>query len=189
MFRKIILFLIFFNIVFFKSLYGNQKDLLKKNIINQIKSLDSLEFTFFQQINEKQENGDCLLKFPGKLKCNYYDDKFKELVINKKKLAITQKRYNKTYFYPVSKSQFLNILYKENLIEIINKSKINILNNTIELTYEEKGELIVIFEKNSLNLIGWRIVDQYNNKVSLSINIIAKNADFTNDTFELPKLN
>ena len=87
------------------------------------------------------------MEFPGKLKCNYYDDKLKELVINKKKLAITQKRYNKTYFYPVSKSQFLNILYKENLIEIIKKSKINILNNSIEFTYQEKGELIVIFEK------------------------------------------
>ena len=81
--------------------------------------MNSLEFTFDQLINERTEKGSCLLEFPGKLKCNYFDDKKKELVINNKKLAITQKRYNKTYHYPISKSPFLNILYKDKLLEIV----------------------------------------------------------------------
>ena len=85
----------------------------KNQIINQLNGLNSLEFTFNQFVNEKKEKGSCLLKFPGKLKCNYFDNKEKELIINNKKLAITQKRYNKTYRYPISKSPFLNILYKE----------------------------------------------------------------------------
>ena len=89
----------------------------KDQIVTQLNNLNSLEFTFDQIINDKIEKGSCLLEFPGKLKCDYFDDKKKELIINKKRLAITQKRYNKTYFYPISKSPFINILYKDKLLE------------------------------------------------------------------------
>jgi len=98
-------FLISFFLLITTSLLANEKD----QIIAQLNSLNSLEFTFDQLINEKTEKGSCLLEFNGKLKCNYFDDKEKELVINNKRLAITQKRYNKTYHYPISKSPFLNI--------------------------------------------------------------------------------
>ena len=37
-------------------------------------------------------------------------------------MAITQKRYGKTLFYPLSKSTFINILSKNELIKIIKKS-------------------------------------------------------------------
>ena len=40
---------------------------------------------FDQIINDKTEKGSCLLEFPGKLKCDYFDDKKKELIINNKK--------------------------------------------------------------------------------------------------------
>tara|TARA_B100000965_G_scaffold2272_1_gene1793 strand:+ start:204 stop:455 length:252 start_codon:yes stop_codon:yes gene_type:complete len=83
-------------------LSANQKD----QIITQLNNLNSLEFTFKQLVNEKLEEGSCLLEFPGKLKCEYFDSKQKELIINDKRLAITQKRYNKTYYYPISKSPF-----------------------------------------------------------------------------------
>ena len=81
----------------------------KNQIVTQLNNLNSLEFTFNQVVNEKTEKGSCLLEFPGKLKCDYFDDQEKVLIINKKRLAITQKRYNKTYYYPISKSPFLNI--------------------------------------------------------------------------------
>ena len=68
----------------------------KDQIVTQLNNLNSLEFTFDQIINDKIEKGSCLLEFPGKLKCDYFDDKKKELIINKKRLAITQKRYNRT---------------------------------------------------------------------------------------------
>ena len=60
----------------------------KDRIISGLNSLNSLEFTFNQLINEKKEKGTCLLQFPGKLKCNYFDDKEKELIINNKRLAM-----------------------------------------------------------------------------------------------------
>ena len=117
-FKKILLASIF--LLISKSLSASEKD----QIISQLNNLDSLEFKFDQLINEKTEKGSCFLKFPGKLKCNYFDDKQKELVINNKRLAITQKRYNKTYHYPISKSPFLNILYKNKLLEYKNDYKI-----------------------------------------------------------------
>ena len=97
------------------SLFANEKN----QIINQLNNLNSLEFTFDQIINDKTEKGSCLLEFPGKLKCNYYDNKQKEILINNKKLSVTEKRYNKTYFYPFAKSPFLDILYKENLLDVV----------------------------------------------------------------------
>ena len=93
-------------ILFSFNLFASEKN----QIIAKLSDLDSLEFTFNQLINEKIEKGSCLLEFPGKLKCEYFDSKRKEIVINNKKMAITQKKYNKTYLYPMSKSPFLNIL-------------------------------------------------------------------------------
>ena len=78
--------------IFFILLSTNLSASEKDQIITQLNNLNSLEFTFDQIINDKTEKGSCLLEFPGKLKCDYFDDKKKELIINKKRLAITQKR-------------------------------------------------------------------------------------------------
>ena len=107
----------------------------KDQIVTQLNNLKSLEFTFNQVVNEKTEKGSCLLEFPGKLKCDYFDDKKKELIINKKRLAITQKRYNKTYYYPISKSPFLNILYKDKLLEIVKSGKLELSDRILKLVY------------------------------------------------------
>ena len=161
----------------------------KNKIIAQLNSLNSLEFTFNQLINEKTEKGSCLLEFPGKLKCNYFDDKKKELVINNKTLAITQKRYNKTYHYPISKSQFINILYKDKLLEIVQFGKLEITNQAIKLIYLGDNEITVFFDRKTLDLKGWRIIDQYNNDIDFSLNIVAKNDVFKKGTFRIPEIN
>ena len=70
------LFKIFLTSIFIlvsANLFANEKN----QIITQLNNLNSLEFTFNQLINENPENGNCLLEFPGKLKCNYFDDKKK----------------------------------------------------------------------------------------------------------------
>ena len=128
------------NVKFFKRfiifilLSTNLSATEKDQIVFQLNSLNSLEFTFDQIINNKTEKGSCLLKFPGKLKCNYFDEKKKELVINNKKLAITQKKYNKTYYYPVSDSPFLSILYKDKLLKIVKSGKLELSNQIINLS-------------------------------------------------------
>ena len=124
-------FLIAFFLLITTSLSANEKD----QIISQLNSLNSLEFTFDQIINDKTENGVCILEFPGKLKCSYFDDKEKELIINNKRLAITQKRYNKTYYFPISQSPFLNILYKDKLLEIVQSGELELSDQMIKLVH------------------------------------------------------
>ena len=161
----------------------------KDQIVDLLNKLNSLEFTFNQMVNEKIENGSCLLEFPGKLKCEYFDKKQKELVINNKILAITQKRYNKTYHYPISKSPFLNILYKDKLLEIVKSGEIKVTDKIIKLVYLDDNEITVFFDKKTLDLKGWQIIDQYNNNINFSLNIVAKNDIFKKDTFKVPEIN
>ena len=181
-FKKI--FLVFL-ILLSTNLFADEKN----QIINQLNNLNSLEFTFDQLVNEKSETGSCLLEFPGKLKCDYFDDKHKELVINNKRLAITQKRYNKTYRYPISKSPFLNILYKDKLLEIVKSGDLKISDQMIKLIYISDHKITVLFDKKTLNLKGWQIIDQYNNNINFSLNIVAKNDVYRQGTFKIPEIN
>ena len=183
LFKKYFIVIIF--IFFTSKLFASEKN----QIIAQLNNLNSLEFTFNQLINDKVEKGSCLLEFPGKLKCQYFDDKKKELVISDKKLAITQKRYNKTYHYPISKSPFLNILYKDKLIEIIETGEINLTDRLIKLIYLGKNEITVYFDKKTLDLKGWKIIDQYNNSINFSLNVVSKNDTYKKETFEIPSNN
>ena len=182
-FKQIFLTLVF--IIVSVHLSANEKS----QIITQLSNLNSLEFTFYQLINEKTEEGSCLLEFPGKLKCNYFDDKKKELVINNKRLAITQKRYNKTYHYPISNSPFLNILYKDKLLEIVQSGELQLIDQMIMLSYLGDNEITIFFDKKTLDLRGWEIIDQYNNNINFSLNIISKNDVYKKDLFKIPEIN
>jgi len=182
-FRKFFLVLLFISFSF--SLSADQKD----QIVNQLNNLNSLEFTFNQVVNEKLEKGSCLLEFPGKLKCEYFDNKQKELVINNKRLAITQKKYNKTYHYPISKSPFLNILYKDKLLEIVKSGKLELTEQLIKLIYLSENEITVFFDRKTLDLKGWEIIDQYNNNINFSLNIVSKNDTYKKGTFKIPNIN
>ena len=179
----------FFKIFIFSILLSvNLSAVEKDQIVAQLNNLNSLEFTFDQIINDKNEKGSCLLEFPGKLKCDYFDDKKKELIINKKRLAITQKRYNKTYYYPISKSPFLNILYKDKLLEIVKSGKLELSDQIIKLIYLDDNEITVFFDKKTLDLKGWQIIDQYNNNINFSLSIVAKNDVFKKGTFKIPEI-
>ena len=183
------LFKIFLPTLFFILFSLNLVASEKNQIINQLNSLNSIEFTFNQVINDKTEKGSCLLEFPGKLKCKYFDDKKKELIINNKKLAITQKRYNKTYHYPITKSPFLNILYKDKLLEIVKNGELDLSGQLIKLLYFEENQINIFFDKKNLDLKGWKITDQYNNDINFSLNIVAKNDVFKKGTFKVPEIN
>ena len=179
------LFLIFVLVSISFSLSANEKN----QIITKLNNLNSLEFTFNQIINEKIEKGNCILEFPGKLKCNYFDDKQKELVIADKKMAITQKRYNKTYYYPISKSPFLNILYKDKLIEIVKSGRLESTNQIIKLIYLNINRITIFFDNKTFDLKGWEIIDQYNNNINFSLNIISKNDFYEKRAFKIPEIN
>ena len=185
MFIKVLISLFFF-IIFFSNVQANEK----QYIIDQILRINNFTFNFEQITKEKVENGSCLIQFDNKLKCNYNDKLQKEVIINNKKLVILQKRYNKIYYYPVSKSPFLNILNKKKLIGLIKKSDL-VLNDNIELVYleENKEKIKVFFNKNNYELIGWLVQDNFQNKIYFSLKIEKINSQIEKNYFKIPAIN
>ena len=79
-------YLIFFSIFFFNlnaHCSSNQK------IINHLESINTLQFKFIQKIdNNNIEKGECIILYPKKILCKYYDIYNKILVSNGKSLVI-----------------------------------------------------------------------------------------------------
>ena len=140
--------------------------------------------------NNKKEVGMCILVFNNKLKCNYKDSYQKEILINGKTLVVRQKRYNKENIYPISNSPFLKIFNKNNLINLIKNSDYRLSDN-IELIYvdENKEKIIILFEKNKYDLVGWKIVDQLQNKINFSIRIKDVNSEIDLKIFKISSAN
>ena len=159
----------------------------KSKIINNLNNIDNIQFKFTQTTNENIEKGKCILAFPGKLKCDYKDKNEKELIVNKKMMAITQKRYGKTLFYPLSKSTFINILSKNELIKIINESS-TFIDDYINVIFIDKNNIktLIKFDKNKFLLAGWTSSDQYNNQIVFEIEITSVNQMINNNVFTLP---
>ena len=159
----------------------------KFKIINNLNNIDNIQFKFTQKTNENIEKGKCILAFPSKLKCDYKDKNEKELIVNKKMMAITQKRYGKTLFYPLSKSTFINILSKNELIKIINESSTN-TDDYINIIFidENNIETKIKFDKKKFLLAGWTSSDQYNNQIVFEIEITSINQMINDTIFTLP---
>ena len=159
----------------------------KSKIINKLNNIDNIQFNFIQKTNEKVEKGKCTLVFPSTLKCNYEDKNEKELIVNKKMMTITQKRYGKTLFYPLSKSNFINILSKNELIKIINKSDTTI-DDYLNVIFigENNSKTLIRFNREDYLLAGWISSDQYNNQVIFEIEITSTNQIVDDKIFNLP---
>ena len=83
----------------------------------------------------------------------------------------------------------MNILYKDKLLEIVKSGKLEVSDRIIKLVYLEENEITVFFDKKTLDLKGWQIIDQYNNNINFSLNIVAKNDVFKKGTFKIPEMN
>ena len=181
---KLLKAVIFFGLyLIFTSANANEKS----KIINKLKNIDNIQFKFIQKTNEKVEKGKCILAFPNKLKCDYEDKNKKELIVNKKMMAITQKRYEKTLFYPLSKSTFINILGKNELIKIINESN-TIIDDYVNIVFIDSNNFktLIRFDKEDFLLAGWVSSDQYNNQIIFEIDITSTNQMMDDRIFTLP---
>lgn len=185
MFNKFFILLFIF-ISFFLNLRADEKQL----IINRLSEIENLTFSFSQLTNDKREKGTCILVFDNKLVCDYEDSIKKRIIINGKTLVIQQKKYNKNYFYPISKSTFIKIFNKNNLINLIRKSDYQIGNN-IQLTHvgENKEKIIIFFKKNTYDIVGWETIDQLQNIISFSIKIQYVNSEINPKIFLIPAIN
>ena len=78
-------FLIFFFILnFYNPVFSSTKE----RIISQMKLTNNLSFNFIQTINDKSENGKCIIKYPKKIWCKYNNFNKKIIVSNGKSLVI-----------------------------------------------------------------------------------------------------
>ena len=68
---------------------------LQKDLINKLTGIRTLSFDFKQKISDKEEIGNCFIKYPLLMKCNYKNLKQKTIISNGKTVAIIKKKYKK----------------------------------------------------------------------------------------------
>ena len=88
---RVIIILLFF------SFYVPASSSPKDKIISQMKITNNLSFNFLQTINDKNENGKCIIEYPKKIFCEYSNPSKKKLVSNGKSLVI--KTSNRGSYY------------------------------------------------------------------------------------------
>ena len=163
---------------------------LQKNLINKLTATQTLTFDFKQKIADKQEIGNCFVKYPLLMKCNYKNSKGKIIISNGKTVAIIKKKYKKIYLYPIKSTPLSFILEKEKIIDLIRKSNPSELNSDlIGFIFSDKktNEVKMLFDKNSLELKGWETNDAYSNKVNFEINNLIINNQILDDFFKIPQ--
>ena len=179
------LLIIFFYLFFINYSQAN----FQEKLINKYKTINTLHFDFTQKIGEKVEFGNCYIKYPLLMKCEYQKKK-KSIIANGKKFVIIKKRYKKIYYYPLKKTPLFFLLNKENILNLIkNYEPSNIDSNIVEYELIENNSNIlkIFFDKSSLEIVGWKTIDAYSNEVSFLIRNIETNILINNKIFKIPK--
>ena len=161
----------------------------KENIIQNLSSIENLNFDFEQNINGKLENGKCTIQYPKKIFCKYDLGNKKVLVSDGKSLVI--KTLSSYYIYPLKKTPLNSILDKNYINKKIKNSNKKIIdNNFIYFKFVENENIIsVFFSKKNYNLIGWQTIDTYQNLSITYLSSISKNILVDKNIFNLPKQN
>ena len=177
-----ILFILLFLFCF--TNFGNASN--KQNILDNLNKTNNISFSFVQTIGGKDEKGECIIKYPKKIFCEYERRKNKVLVSNGKSLVI---KNNKQYYrYPIKSTPLAFILDKNFLI---NKIKLTDLNE-IEDKYvfikiiENNNNISIFFNKKNYELVGWQIEDIYQNLAVTFIFDTLINQNIDQKIFKLP---
>ena len=152
---------------------------------------NNLSFNFKQTINDKSEDGRCIIKYPKKIFCEYNNSSKKKLVSNGKSLVITTSNKGSYYRYPLSKTPLEFLLDKEYLISKIEELEPNDIDSKYLnfKIFENNNEINIFFDKKDLNLIGWQTEDIYQNLSITFISSIKKNQEIDGKIFKLPENN
>ena len=182
---KVIIVLIFF------SFYLPANSLTKDKIISQMKITNNLSFNFKQTINNKSEDGKCIIEYPKKIFCEYNNANKKILVSNGRSLVIETNNKGSYYRYPLSRTPLEFLLDKEYLISKIEELEPRDIDNKY-LNFriiENNNEINIFFDKKELNLIGWQTKDIYQNLSITFISSVKKNQEIDSKIFNLPENN
>jgi len=165
---------------------------LKKDLINKLILTETLTFDFIQKIDEKEEIGNCFIKYPLLIKCNYQNNKQKTLVSNGKTVAVIKKKYKKIYYYPLKSTPLFIILDKKKILNLMTSNEPSKIGSDIvefEFIDKKSNKLKIFFDKNTLDLKGWKTKDAYSNNVSFIISNLKTNNQIIDDFFKIPKEN
>ena len=179
--------IIFFILSFYKPVFS----FTKEDVISQMQLTNNLSFNFIQTINEKNENGKCIIKYPKKIWCRYDNSNKKIIVSNGKSLVIKNVNTGSYYRYPLNKTPLVYLLDKEYLISKMNTLEPREIDNKyLNFTFfENNSEINIFFDKISLNLVGWQTEDIYQNLAVTFISSVKINQKIDNKIFTLPKNN
>ena len=180
-----IIFLTFF-LLFFTNNFAHAD--FKEKLITKYKTIDVLHFNFIQTIGEKVESGNCYIKYPLLMRCEY-PEKEKSIVTNGKILAVVKNKYKKVYYYPLEKTPLFFILNKDNLLNLVeNHEPIYSDSNIIEyeLIDANFNAVNIFFDKKSIELLGRKTLDAYSNNVDFLIKDVEINISIENKIFKIP---
>ena len=179
-----------FLIIFLYLLSSNiSQASFQTKLLDKYKSIDTLYFDFTQKIGEKIEFGSCYIKYSFLMRCEYPNKK-KSIIADGKRFAIVQKRYKKVYYYSLNKTPLFYILNKENILNLMrdyepSEFDLNIIG--YEIIENNSNKLKIFFDKNSLDLLGWKTIDAYSNEVNFLIRNLEKNISVDKEIFKIPR--
>ncbi len=188
MIKKIFFIIYFFSIYLFFPVSSFSD--IKKDLINKLNQTKTLSFDFEQTIADKTEIGTCFIKYPLLMKCNYKNLKEKIIISNGKTLAVIKKKYKKIYFYPLKSTPLYFILKKDKIINLIKENKLyqtNLKLIKFEFFEKNKNKIEIFFDKNTLNLKGWKTKDNYSNNVEFKIKNLKINNQIVDEFFQIPE--
>ena len=182
------IFIVFFYLCFF---FNNLKASEVINIINNFNEIENLSFSFKQNINDKEEKGNCIIEYPKKIYCLYENNNEKLLVSDGKSLVIKNQRINQYYIYPIEKTALNLILDKNFLISKIKETNVDLIDDKFYRFKfnENENSVNIFFDKKTLNIIGWQNIDIYQNLVITYLFDLKINLPLKKDQFKLPSIN
>tara|TARA_B100000767_G_scaffold125974_1_gene120103 strand:- start:325 stop:879 length:555 start_codon:yes stop_codon:yes gene_type:complete len=160
---------------------------VKEKIISKMLLTNNLSFDFIQTINDKNEKGKCIIKYPRKIFCEYKNSNKKIIISNGKSLIIKNRISGNSYVYPLNKTPLGFLLDKDYLISKISNLKPRDINNKyINFKIIENNNTInIFFNKSDFSLIGWQTEDIYQNLTITYISSIKINQKIDNNIFIL----
>ena len=179
----------FLIIFFLLNFYSIAFSSIKEKIIFQMQLTNNLSFNFIQTIDNKNENGKCIIRYPKKIWCEYDNSNKKIIVSNGKSLVIKTANTGSYYRYPLSKTPLIFLLDKEYLISKMNALEPREIDDKyLNFTFfENNNEINVFFDKMTLTLVGWQTEDIYQNLAVTFISSVKINQKLDNTIFTLPK--
>jgi outer membrane lipoprotein-sorting protein len=182
MFRILI---IFFILHFYNPVFSS----IKEKVISQMQLTNSLSFNFIQTIDDKNENGRCIIEYPKKIWCEYNNSNKKIIVSNGRSLVIKNRNSGSYYIYSLQKTPLEFLLDKEYLISKMKTLELEEINDKYLSfkIFENNNEINVFFDKKNLSLIGWQTEDIYQNLVITYISSVKINQKINSKIFILPK--